>query len=233
MRTMVASMEAILPAFAWPNYVLGNHDQPRLVTRYGGLPQARAAAVLLLTLRGTPTLYYGDELGLANGIIPPDKIQDPQGKNLGPERNRDTCRTPMQWDASPNAGFSPSEPWLPISPDYAERNVASLAADPASILTLYRRLIALRRGSPALYAGSYAALETGEAVFAFVRVQGDERKLVAINFTGQPQQVNLPAGTGRIVLSTYLDRSAETVSLASLTLRPHEGLILDLPASAL
>jgi alpha-glucosidase len=228
MRTSVNQMEAILPEFAWPNYVLGNHDQPRLVSRYGGQAQARAAAMLLLTLRGTPTLYYGDELGMPNADIPLDKIQDPQGKNLGPERNRDSCRTPMQWDASLNAGFSPVEPWLPVPADYAARNVASFSADPTSILNLYRHLIALRRTSPALHAGRYTALDSSEAVFAYLRVQGPERKLIVINFSGESQRASLPAWTGKILLSTYLDRQDEIVPVDTISLRPHEGLLLDL-----
>lgn len=228
MRASVDRMEAFLPSFAWPNYVLGNHDQPRLASRYGGQAQARAAAMLLLTLRGTPTLYYGDELGITNGTIPLDKIQDPQGKNLGPERNRDSYRTPMQWNASPNAGFSPAESWLPVSPDYMERNVAAFSSDPASILLLYRQLIALRRASPALHAGSYAALESSEFVFAYLRSHEQERKLVVINFSAQPQQFSLSGGTGTILLSTHPDRKAETISLSAFTLHSHEGLIFDL-----
>ncbi|MCI0397708.1 MAG: alpha-amylase [Chloroflexi bacterium] len=99
MRRSVDELEAALPGFAWPNYVLGNHDIRRLVSRFGSQAQARVAAMLLLTLRGTPTLYYGDELGMENGVIPPEKIQDPQGINLGPEWTRDVARTPMQWDS--------------------------------------------------------------------------------------------------------------------------------------
>jgi alpha-glucosidase len=161
MRRSVDELEAVLPDFAWPNYVLGNHDGARLATRLGGQAQARVAAMMLFTLRGTPTLYYGDELRMENGVIPPEKVQDPQGINLGIERTRDVCRTPMQWDASPNAGFCPAgvEPWLPVSADYETRNVAARSADPTSMLTLYRRLLALRRSSPALCGGSYRPLD--------------------------------------------------------------------------
>jgi len=110
MRGLVDAMEGALPDYAWPNSVLGNPDRMRLATRFGGQAQARVAAMMLLTLWGTPTMYYGDELGIENGIIPPEKIQDPQGVNLGPERTRDVCRTPMQWDASEYAGFSTEDP---------------------------------------------------------------------------------------------------------------------------
>ncbi|MDY6875789.1 MAG: alpha-amylase family glycosyl hydrolase [Chloroflexota bacterium] len=225
---VVDALEAALPPSAWPNYVLGNHDEPRLASRYGR-DQARVAGLLLLTLRGTPTLYYGDELGLGNGIIPPDKIQDPQGINLGAEHTRDVCRTPMQWDGSPNAGFSDVEPWLPVSADYGTRNVAVQSADPTSILNLYRRLLWYRRGSPALYGGTYRPLDVGDDdCFVYLRTAGDERRLIALNFTDDQRYISVPGeDTGQIVISTHLDRE-EKVSLSRLELRPHEGLIVEL-----
>ena len=228
MRRSVDEMEAALPPFAWPNYVLGNHDSPRLVSRFGGQAQARVAAMMLLTLRGTPTLYYGDELGMENGVIPAEKIQDPQGINLGAERTRDVCRTPMQWDSSPNAGFSTAEPWLPVSDDYAMRNVAAQSADPTSMLNLYRRLLWYRRGSPALYGGSYRPLGAGDDCFVYLRAAGDERRLVALNFADGQRRVSAPSeGAGQIVISTHLDRE-ESVSPSGLELRPHEGVIVEL-----
>jgi alpha-glucosidase len=232
MRRSVDELEAALPDFAWPNYVLGNHDFGRLATRFGGQAQARVAAMMLLTLRGTPTLYYGDELGLENGAIPPEKVQDPQGINLGADRTRDVCRTPMQWDAGPNAGFCPPsvEPWLPISADYGARNVAVQSADPTSILALYRRLLALRRASPALDGGSYRALNgvPGDC-FVYLREAGDERKLVALNFAAAPQTIALPdlAGSAEVLVSTHLDREG-AVNLRSFELRANEGCIVAL-----
>ncbi|MCR4406105.1 MAG: alpha-amylase family glycosyl hydrolase [Anaerolineae bacterium] len=224
----VDELEAALPAFAWPNYVLGNHDSPRLASRLGGQAQARVAAMMLLTLRGTPTLYYGDELGLENGVIPPEKIQDPLGINLGAERTRDVGRTPMQWDASPNAGFSRAKPWLPVSNDYAMRNVAAQSADPTSILNLYRRLLWYRRGSPALYGGSYHSLDSNDDCFVYLRVAGDERRLIALNFADDQRQVSIPGeNAGQIVISTSLDRQ-ESISPSGFELRPHEGVIVEL-----
>ena len=227
-RQVVDALEAALPPSAWPNYVLGNHDEPRLVSRYGR-DQARVAGLLLLTLRGTPTLYYGDELGLENGVIPPDEIQDPQGINLGAEHTRDVCRTPMQWDGSPNAGFSTVEPWLPVAADYETRNVAVQSADPTSILNFYRRLLWYRRGSPALYGGDYQPLDTGDDdCFVYLRTAGDERRLIALNFAGDQRCISVPGeDAGQIVISTHLDRE-EKVSLSKLELRPHEGLIVEL-----
>jgi len=257
MRRSVDKLEAALPDFGWPNYVLGSHDSPRLASRLGGQAQARVAAMMLLTLRGTPTLYYGDELGMESGVIPPDKIQDPQGVNLGAERTRDVARTPMQWDDSPNAGFSDVEPWLPVSEDYVTRNVAAQSTDPTSTLSLYRRLLWYRRRSPALYGGSYRSLNVGdEASFVYVRAAGDERRLIALNFSGDPRCIAIPnggageprfapplsppqaggrshalpfaeGGTGQIAISTHMDRE-EKVSLSNLQLRPHEGVIVEL-----
>jgi alpha-glucosidase len=229
MRRSVDELEAALPPFAWPNYVLGSHDFHRLASRFGGPAQARLAAMMLLTLRGTPTLYYGDELGLENGIIPPEKVQDPQGINLGVERTRDVCRTPMQWDAEPNAGFSAAEPWLPVSADCATRNVTAQLADPTSMLNLYRCLLWYRRRSQALYRGGYRPVDAGDDdCFVYLRVAGDERRLVALNFAGDQRRVSVPGeGTGQVVISTHLDRQGSE-SLSGLELRPYEGVIVEL-----
>jgi alpha-glucosidase len=228
MRQSVDELEATLPAFAWPNYVLGNHDQPRLASRYGGPAQARLAAMLLLTLRGTPTLYYGDEIGLENGHIPPEKIQDPQGRNLGAQRTRDVARTPMQWDVRPFAGFSETEPWLPVSDDFDRRNVEVQAKAPDSILNLYRILLRYRRSTPALLSGRYAPIETGAAnCYVYSRAADGERRIIALNFSSETRQVRLPAMTsGKVVLSTFLD-SEVSVFFGELTLRRLEGVVIE------
>jgi len=229
MRASVDEMEAALPNFAWPNYVLGNHDQIRLATRFGGQAQARLAGMMLLTLRGTPTTYYGDELGLENGKILPHQMQDPQGINLGIERTRDVARTPMQWDSTPFAGFSTVEPWLPVSEDYSTRNVAAQSTQPQSILSFYRKLSWMRRGSPALLGGSYHPLDVTEDTFAYLREVDGERKLVVLNFAAEAARVSVPGvDSGQILLSTHMDRAGEKVNLAQLDLRPHEGVVLDL-----
>jgi alpha-glucosidase len=227
MRRSVDELERALPPFAWPNYVLGNHDQARLATRLGGQAQARVAAMMLLTLRGTPTLYYGDELGLTNGVILPEQIQDPLGVNLGPERTRDVCRTPMQWDPGPHAGFSTAEAWLPVSADYRTRNVAVESSDRTSILNLYRRLLWGRRKSSALHGGSYRPVNVGADCFAYIRQAGDELWLIVLNFTESERRISVPVrGSGQVSLSTHLDRE-EPVSLSSLRLRPHEGVMVE------
>jgi alpha-glucosidase len=224
---LVAEYEAALPAGGWPNWVLGNHDQPRIAARLGEA-QARVAAMLLLTLRGTPTLYYGDELGLPAVAIPPERVQDPWEKNEpGLGIGRDPSRTPMAWDNGPHAGFSTAEPWLPLHPDWRERNVARLAEAPGSMLRLTRDLIALRRGSPALIMGSYTPLHVDDQVFAFHRTQGEETVTVVLNLGPDPQTIVMPDSNGdqRILVTTWGDRAEEPVA-GTLALRPNEGVVI-------
>src|SRR3954470_8021806 len=152
---LIEAYEASLPPGAWPNWVLGNHDRSRLASRLG-LRQARVAAMLLLTLRGTPTIYQGEEIGMTDVPILPERVQDPWERNVpGIGLGRDPERTPMQWEAGINAGFSATEPWLPIAPNASTVNVAAQAPDPAPILSLYRTLIQLRRAESALSVGDY------------------------------------------------------------------------------
>jgi len=237
-RKMVDDYEAVLPADAWPNWVLGNHDQHRLATRVGP-SQARVANMLLLTLRGTPTCYYGDELGMENVPIPPEKIQDPPAVNQ-PEIahivGRDPERTPMQWDDSPNAGFAApdvKELWLPLASDFREKNVESELKDPRSMLNYYRNLVACRKASPALLWGEYRSIELDSAeaqanCFVFTRQAAEERVLVALNFSAQDQKLSLPQlGKGKVILSTMMDREDE-VDLSDFTLRANEGRIIAL-----
>jgi alpha-glucosidase len=222
----VEAYERALPPFGWPNWVLGNHDKPRIASRIG-LRQARVAAMLLLTLRGTPTLYYGDELGMTDVPIPDEWIQDPWEKNVpGHGLGRDPARSPMQWDESSQAGFTTGIPWLPLSSTADYINVAVEREDPNSMLTLYRRLIALRRAEPALHLGTYAAGPLDNHVMTYLRQAGSGRCLIALNFSDRVQQVTFK-GTGRIKLSTHLDRDAERCDNL-LTLRPHEGIVLEI-----
>ena len=229
--SLIAEYERALPEGAWPNWVLGNHDKPRIASRVGPA-QARVAAMLLLTLRGTPTLYYGDDIGMQDVPIPPDKVQDPFERNVpGRGLGRDPQRTPMQWSAAPNAGFTTGKPWLPVAANYRAVNVAAQREDPKSMLALCTRLIALRRGEPALEVGRFEALNTDSDVLAYIRGarKGESAFLVALNFSAQSQLVRLPdaAHGGRLALSTHLDRIAERIG-ESVELRPNEGLILRL-----
>ncbi len=223
-RTSVEALEAALPAEAWPTYVLGSHDQPRLASRIG-TAQARIAGMLLLTLRGTPTLYQGDELGMENGVVPTDRLRDPQGLRLGPARSRDPVRTPMPWDTGPFAGFSAVEPWLPITEDYETRNVAVQAGEPVSLLNLYRALLRYRRDTPALLSGSYETFPAPGGCFAYVRRHESGDRLVALNFTSEPLHLDTQTMRGSIALSTHRDRGGSFVE--SFSLRPDEGVILE------
>jgi alpha-glucosidase len=224
---LISTYEAALPSFGWPTWVLGNHDRHRLASRIGSA-QARVAAMLLLTLRGSPTLYYGDELGMCDISIPPELVQDPWEKNVpGLGLGRDPERAPMPWDSRMNAGFTEGTPWLPITPDYQAINVAVQRDDPASMLTLYRRLIALRLATPALAVGSYTAVEARGDVLAYVRTHAGQRLLVVLNLGTQPHmfksdRVQLQ---GQVVLSTHLDRADEAVR-GAIPLRGDEGVIV-------
>jgi alpha-glucosidase len=224
---IVNDYEAALPQKAAANWVLGNHDQKRIATRVGA-SGARIGAMLLLTLRGTPTIYYGDELGLENVPIAPDRARDPW-ENNEPGLGRDPARTPMPWDGSLNAGFSANTPWLPLNSDYQRRNTAKLAGDPGSILNLYRHLIRLRRHHAALSVGRLIGIHADMNVLAFERDDGETRLLILLNFAQEQRQKSLPvdADLGLALLSTHLDREQEYVQ-AKLTLRPSEGVILKL-----
>lgn len=222
---LIREYEGLLPPGAWPNWVLGNHDQPRLATRIGEA-QARVAAMLLLTLRGTPTLYYGDELGLGNGIIPPDQIQDPAEKNQpGIGMGRDPERTPMLWESTPLAGFTTGTPWLPLSPDSAQLAVASQLAAPRSVLNLYRRLLELRHKHEALHAGDIAEVQADNGLLSYQRVSGAHRLHILLNLTDDIRETQVPEG--RILLTTILDGAGGEVG-GTFVLEAGEGVILDL-----
>ena len=224
LRARIAAYEAALPFGAWPNWVLGNHDRPRIASRVGE-PQARVAAMLLLTLRGTPTLYYGDELGLADVTIPSTLVHDPRelrepGLGLG----RDPVRTPMPWDTSPNAGFTSGTPWLPLNDDWRERN-ASMRG-PGSMLVLQRALLALRRAHSALSKGTITLLESGDDVVAYDRSADGERILIALNVGAARRELLLPGWASGFasLLSTLEEPPVPTANV--LVLRPNEGVVL-------
>jgi len=222
---VIERYEAALPAGAWPNWVLGNHDVARIATRVDP-PLNRLVHMLLLTLRGTATWYYGDEVGMHDTGIPEDRLQDPLA-DVG--KNRDGARTPMQWDSSGSAGFSPPgiEPWLPLAADHAKRNVERQDGDPSSELSLFRRLVQVRRESSALSLGSYSRIDTAVGdVLAYVREHGDERVLVALNFGAEPKVIDLSeAGAAcELLCSTRVNR-AEAFALDHLRVRANEGLV--------
>jgi alpha-glucosidase len=226
---LVRDYEAALPPGAAPNWVLGNHDKPRIASRVGPL-HARLAAMLLLTLRGTPTLYYGDEIGMTDVAIPPDEVQDPFEKNEpGKGLGRDPQRTPMQWSTGAHAGFSQGKPWLRLAHDWATCNVEAQQADAASMLALYRRLIALRRAEPALHAGAWEPLDGGADMLAYARTFAQRRLVVLLNFGQAPRVIEsakLGAGS-RVLASTQGGR--EGLQAEPLVLQPFEGVVLAAP----
>jgi glycosidase len=222
LRRHVAAVEAAVPDGAWPNYVLGNHDERRLATRLGP-KRARLAALLLLTLRGTPTLYYGDELGTLDVAVPADRVRDPMGIRSGvPGLGRDGGRTPMAWDTSLSAGFSTEPPeglWLPLHRHWGRENVASQSKDENSMLSLYRALLGLRRERPALRTGAYRPLTcSSDKVFSFERRLGSDRVVVSMNLGDEPAIVSSQAPPVLSTLPGPVSRDQ---------LRPWEGRILE------
>jgi alpha-glucosidase len=231
-RDEVELFERLLPAGAWPDYTLSNHDNSRAVSRYApagdlarGRRRARMSALMLLTLRGTPFLYQGEEIGMADGPVPPDRIVD--------VADRDPERTPVQWDATPTGGFTAGDPWLPVNPETSVVNVEAQRRDPDSMFELYRTLIRIRRASPALRRGSYRALPNlPDHVYGYERELGAERWFVFLNFgdataaidTGERARVRLSTDTTRQIGP---ERATGTIHL-----RPDEGILLSLGEAA-
>jgi len=222
---LVNQYEADLPKGAWPNWVLGNHDRPRIATK-AGPERAALAMMLLLTLRGTPTMYYGEEIGLENVDLPDEFVNDPAATD-GNLRNpgRDPERTPMQWDASAHAGFTTASPWLPVGPDYETRNVRVQETDPASQLSLTKALLTLRREEPALNVGDYHFVQSDKSVFVYERRAGDDRFMIVLNFADAASDVAVPVGATQVLSTSATKR----VSVGgTLTLAPFEGVLLRL-----
>jgi glycosidase len=226
-RGLVEDLESVLPPGAWPNYVLANHDDQRIISRYGQ-DRARSAATLLLTLRGTPVLYYGDEIGMKDVDIPPELCLDPAGlRQVG--QGRDPNRTPMQWSADSWAGFSPENTqhtWLPIAEDYQTTNVAKQLNDPGSMLSYYRKLLQIRKQYAALQTGGYQSLaDTPDGCYLYIRQKEEEKILIAINFTSQEQILgtsHLPGG--KLLLSSLAGRKAALT--IPYTLLPNESILV-------
>lgn len=222
LRARIESVLWNVPIGGWTNWTLGNHDETRLATRLGP-ENARIAAMLLLTLRGTPFLYYGDELGFEEVEMPAGESRDPWGNNVA-FLSRDGARTPMQWTADENAGFTTGTPWLPFAANYQERNVASQLEDEDSILNFYRRLLALRRESVALQRGSFLVHPSStEDVFAYRRESDDETRTVVLNFSDSEQEVAMRSGQ---VLVSTVDPHRNDSFKKTLTIGPYEGVVV-------
>ncbi|MCH7758888.1 alpha-glucosidase C-terminal domain-containing protein [Patescibacteria group bacterium] len=229
-KEFVDQYEQILGTENWPNYVLGNHDQSRVVTRIGNR-QSRVAAMLILTLRGMPFIYYGEELGMENTHIPKGKICDPCGEQDS-IFGRDPERTPMHWNSNRYAGFSTKQPWLPVNHNFSTYNVVDESKDSQSMLNLYRRLIWYRKRSTALLAGEYHSLKTSSKnIFAYFRQQNQEKILVVLNFSDQSQSIKIDIDDqeAKLILSTYLDYGlGKMIKLKNFVLRSNEGILLEL-----
>ncbi len=210
----------------FPTYVLGNHDKPRIATTLGQ-KAARTAALLQLTLRGIPFIYYGEELGMKNVNVPEEKAKDPMAVNMkGFDFGRDPERTPMQWDSSEFGGFSDAEPWLPLEKEFKERNVATEEADKTSFLTLYKSIIHLRKTRKSLTGGIHVPLDFHNPnVLGFIRQEDDEKTLVIANFSEDEHSIELPHGHWKTVLSTNLD-VVQRKEKDHITLRSSEGVIM-------
>jgi alpha-glucosidase len=220
-----ATIEGVLwhvPVGGWTNWTLGNHDEPRLASRLG-MDNARLAAMLLLTLRGTPVLYYGDELGMRDVHIPKTYARDPWGEAVA-HLSRDGARTPMQWTPHDHAGFTSATPWLPVSQQHEAENVETELKDPGSMLNLYRGLLGLRRGSTALRYGSLLSHpSSNEQVLVYRREADLETMTVALNLSDRGASV--PIRSGKVAIST-LDESRSDPVRSTLQLEPREGVIV-------
>jgi alpha-glucosidase len=193
-------------AGVWPTTVMSNHDLPRAASRYNrgeNDSQSFLAMALLLTLRGTPFMYYGEEIGMRDIHLRRSEILDPPGRKYWPiYQGRDICRSPMQWNDSTFSGFSTAKPWLPVHPNYIWRNVAAQQANPDSLFNFTKKLLALRKEIPALRRGDFVPLETPRGVLAYLRQTEGQSVLVALNFGRRNVKFAMPDGYWRILLST-------------------------------
>jgi len=249
LRRLITDIERALPAPYLPTWVLGNHDQLRVMNRLGGdARKMRLLAALQLTARAIPFIYYGEELGLEGPTIPLAEALDPLAARhrwvpdraarlltrAGVTLNRDECRNPMPWSPEPNAGFCPpaTKPWRPLHGEHARVNVATEERDPGSLLNLYRRLIALRRRRPALHAGAITLLDAGQhpdALLGYRRQAGEDVVDVLLNTSDRPLRLSLGGRGVRVLLSTHgAGEDAQVIGGRELELRPYEAVILEL-----
>ncbi|MGH7779141.1 MAG: alpha-amylase family glycosyl hydrolase [Candidatus Binataceae bacterium] len=222
-RAQVGQVEQVFPHGSWPTYTLSNHDFPRHLTRYAGgawtAARARLAAVMILGLRGTPFLYYGEELGMPNVEIPKSEWRDPVG--------RDGCRTPMQWSGAPHGGFTSGQPWLRCG-DYTAINAARQTGDASSMLSFYRRMIRVRRDTPALHSGDLKILDSPGDSFVFARQLGKGRAIVALNFASEALAIGVPQAN--ILISSDPARASGSIA-GRLRLAPLEAIVLALESA--
>jgi oligo-1,6-glucosidase len=255
LKRVMTRWQKELEGKGWNSFYLSNHDQPRSVSRFGDdtryrVESAKLLATFLHTMHGTPYVYQGEEIGMTNVRFPSiDDYRDIETRNMYREfvdergvdpqtvmsmiwaRSRDNARTPMQWDASPNAGFTTGTPWIGANPNFTSINVAQALADPDSIFYYYQKLIRLRREHPIIVHGTYdLILDAHEQIYAFTRTLGGERLLVMLNFTADEPVFALPSHIGfaeqALLISNYRVDAAADIRL--LTLRPYEARVYHL-----
>jgi len=213
----------------WPNYVLGNHDKPRLRDRIEE-KRLKVAAMLLLTLRGMPFIYYGEELGMKGAQIEEKEVKDTFALRSGKlSTSRDPERSPMQWNADLNAGFSEVKPWLPVATDYKEKNIETETKDPNSLLNLYKTIIHYRNNSDVLKIGAYKSLQTQSPnVFSYVREHDGAKILIMLNFSENQIEEPLPFPRLKVVCAANLELpSGEIILSRNIVIKPNSGYILE------
>ncbi|ULQ58701.1 alpha-glucosidase [Brucepastera parasyntrophica] len=230
----IARWYAALPGSGWPNFTFSNHDQPRHATRFGvrnedhQLARMQIIAMLLLTLRGTPFMYYGEEIGMKNVRVPHSEMSDPSGKTFWPlPLGRDGQRTPMQWSSAENAGFTESGvlPWLPIHKNYREVNAEKQQADPGSLWHWYRKLLAIRKTHEELRTGRFSFIKKGKnSVLAFRRAGETGLIECYLNFSNRKKRVGLPVDV-QVVLGNFRGEQ-EKLPAGRLELAPYEALLV-------
>lgn len=226
LRDFITNFQTALDGDYRPFYAFGNHDKPRIASRLGRV-QARLIAVLQLTLPGIPVIYYGEEIGMMNVTIPPGDEQDPFEKQQpGVGLGRDPQRSPMQWSSEMFAGFSHVKPWLPVATDSDTYNVATELDDRASFLSLYRQLLHLRGVSTSLSHGTYTLLpQSNDRIFAYAREYNSERMVILLNVSDQPSDCDV-RDVNLLFLSTHPDRRLGRLHESTITLQPHEAVIV-------
>jgi len=237
-KAQIKVWDGIMGNNKWPTWVLNNHDNPRSASRYkdnDGDKKLKAAAVILLTLRGTPFLYYGEEIGMRDIPVRYSQIKDPIGRRYWPIfKGRDGCRSPMQWNAEPHAGFSNSTPWLPVNKNFHSRSVAFQLDDPNSLINVYKTLLRMRKQHTCLHAGEFELIENAnKKVLVYSRSAIDENALIVVNFSSFHQiiktQHNQTISSGQFAFSTY-GTPRQGVNEGLIRLAPYEAQIYIVPA---
>ena len=227
-RKILTRWYEAIPEGGWPCHVFSNHDQSRSMDRLakGSIPRAKLLAALLLTQKGTPFIYYGEEIGMSNGKIRRSELADPVGIRYWPfHPGRDPQRTPMQWSLSKNAGFTEGRPWLPVNENYQKVNVQKQDDSQSSLLNFYRRLIHLRRSEEALHNGGWKAVDAGRDVLAYYRTGGESKFFVALNFSGRTRFCSVDDKSRFEIEISTERRKGEWISIRNIPLAPYEVLI--------